>query len=143
MKWYNIIMFKYRPRGQFIQVPETVVAFLVEIRPALLSKIYLYLYNNSIGAGRTKTEYLSGRKLSENLNVKKTQTYDMLKELQHMGAIEVAHQRRGLGTVYEVHLPFKYSNMWYFTTAAECSYLWQKGEKPIPKRYNQSTLFRY
>lgn len=136
-------MFKWRPRGQFIQLPETVIAFLVEVRPSLLSKVYLYLYNNSIGAGRTKTEYLSGRKLSENLNMKKTQTYDMLRQLQEMKALEVAHQRRGLGTVYEVNLPFKAQGKWCFTSARECSYLWQKGEKPIPARQSQDRLFRF
>ena len=133
---YNMDMelnYRWRPRGRFIQLPMQVVNFLIEVRPAMMNKVYMYLYNRSIAAGKHNTPMLSAKEMAKILNVKPTIVYRMLKWLMEMNAIEIEHQLRGRGTSYLVNLPLKTETGWMFLSPQKCPYLYEKGEKAYKK----------
>ena len=66
----NINVFEYRPVRPFLQIPEKVLMYILQLTPSSFAKVYLYLYNISYGMGHDYTiTHTSVREIASNLNI--------------------------------------------------------------------------
>lgn len=142
----NNIKISIRPVKPFIQVPEKVLLYCLQLTPSSFSKVYLYIYNISYGLGDNKTVFhTSVREISSNLNISIGRTHNAISYFKKLNALEVYESRAVIGTIYIVNVP-EYStikNNWYFTSPDKVNYLFYKEKDIDSEKILSSKIKRY
>lgn len=139
-------IFEYRPVRPFLQIPEKVLMYILQLTPSSFAKVYLYLYNLSYGVGRDYTiTHTSVREIASNLNISVGRTQNAITYFKKIGAIEKIESRAVIGTKFKVNVP-EYSSStgnWYFTTPDKVRYLMMKQKLLTSEKIVTSKIKRY
>ncbi|BBE31489.1 hypothetical protein OSSY52_16300 [Tepiditoga spiralis] len=142
----SIQEFEYRPVRPFIQIPEKVLMYILQLTPSSFSKVYLYLYNISYGAGYNKTfMYTSVREIAKNLNISIGRVHNAITYFKKIGAIEKIVSKAVIGTKFLVNVP-EFSSakgLWFFTKPEKVRYLMMKEKLITEDKIVMSKIKRY
>ncbi|POZ91042.1 hypothetical protein [Petrotoga halophila] len=142
----NVNLFEYRPVRPFIQIPEKVLMYILQLTPSSFAKVYLYLYNMSYGLGYDHTvTHTSVREIASNLNISIGRTQNAITYFKKIKAIEKIESRAVIGTKYKVNVP-EYSssfNNWYFTAPNKVRYIMMKEKLLTSEKLVTSKIKRY
>ncbi|HOB16314.1 MAG TPA: hypothetical protein PK894_01785 [Defluviitoga sp.] len=142
----NLHIFEYRPVRPFLQIPEKVLMYILQLTPSSFAKVYLYLYNLSYGVGLDYTiTHTSVRKIADNLNLSVGRTQNAITYFKKIGALEKIESRAVIGTKFKVNVP-EYSSStgsWYFTTPDKVRYLMMKEKLLTSEKIVTSKIKRY
>ncbi|CEP78733.1 MAG: hypothetical protein WBH84_06925 [Defluviitoga tunisiensis] len=142
----NINVFEYRPVRPFLQIPEKVLMYILQLTPSSFAKVYLYLYNISYGMGHDYTiTHTSVREIASNLNISIGRTQNAITYFKKIGAIEKIESRAVIGTKFRVNVPEYSSNSgnWFFTTPDKVRYLMMKEKLLTSEKIVTSKIKRY
>lgn len=142
----SIQEFEYRPVRPFIQIPEKVLMYILQLTPSSFAKVYLYLYNISYGAGYNKTfMYTSVREIAKNLNISIGRVHNAITYFKKINAIEKIVSKAVIGTKFLVNVPeFSASKgVWYFTKPEKVKYLMMKEKLITEDKIVMSKIKRY
>ncbi|MDN5341509.1 hypothetical protein OF820_02380 [Oceanotoga sp. DSM 15011] len=135
----------YRPVRPFIQIPEKVMMYILNLTPSSFAKVYLYLYNLSYGIGKNYTVFhTSVREIAKNLNISVGRTHNAISYFKKIKAIEKIESRAVIGTKFKVNVPeFSAKNNWYFTEPEKVRYMMLKEKIVNEDKIITSKIKRY
>ena len=141
----NINSYEYRPVRPFIQIPEKVLMYTLQLTPSSFSKVYLYLYNISYGAGKNHNiMYTSVREIANNLNLSVGRTHNAISYFKKLNALIKLESKAVLGTKFQVNVPeYSSSGNWYFTQPENVRYLMLKKKLLTSDKIVESKVKRY
>ncbi len=141
----NINSFEFRPVRPFIQIPEKVLMYTLQLTPSSFAKVYLYLYNLSFGAGKNYTVmYTSVREIARNLNLSVGRTHNAISYFKKLNALVKLESKAVIGTKFQVNIPeFSSSGNWYFTEPEKVRYLMIKKKLLTSDKIIESKVKRY
>ncbi|PNR92855.1 hypothetical protein [Petrotoga sp. 9PWA.NaAc.5.4] len=142
----NIPLYEYRPVRPFLQIPEKVLMYILQLTPSSFAKVYLYLYNLSYGVGYDHTiTYTSVREIASNLNISIGRSQNAITYFKKINAIEKIESHAVIGTKFKVNLPeySSSSSSWYFTSPVNVRYIMMKEKTVTSEKLVISKIKRY
>ncbi|MDK2945655.1 hypothetical protein [Geotoga petraea] len=141
----SINAFEYRPVRPFIQIPEKVLMYILQLTPSSFSKVYLYLYNISYGAGKNyNVMYTSVREIARNLNISVGRTHNAISYFKKLNGLVKIESKAVIGTKFKVNVPeFSSTGNWYFTEPEMVRYLMMKEKLVTSDKIVESKIKRY
>ncbi|MGM0640524.1 MAG: hypothetical protein ACQESN_03760 [Thermotogota bacterium] len=141
----NINSYEFRPVRPFIQIPEKVLMYILQLTPSSFAKVYLYLYNLSYGTGKNYTVmYTSVREIARNLNLSVGRTHNAISYFKKLNGLIKLESKAVIGTKFQVNIPeFSSSGNWFFTEPEKVRYLMIKKKLLTSDKIVESKVKRY
>ncbi len=120
-----------RPGYGFVQIPNTVLDFLTEVRPPSITRVYLVMYRDSIAFGKKTTGHLSFRGMAEVTKLRKSTVEKNVRALVDWGFLAPI-ESNNYGTRYVVRLPKRdrESRKWFPVDLKNAKYMTER-EVPL------------